>query len=177
MVTGGWASALGNMRPGMRWIGDGRLQINTYSCAPRELIGASLMFVPVTPSKGWVSYDASHRYTVVFPCSGVLAEADEASTLDTLGALLGHARAVVLVLLDSPKSTTQLVAFTGQSLGSVGRHLKILLNARLVRRRRAGRAVLYYRNRRRRRRGEGPEASVERSPSYSSETTAFSRAP
>jgi DNA-binding transcriptional ArsR family regulator len=59
--------------------------------------------------------------------------------------LLGPARAGVLVLLDTPKSTTQLVALTGQGLGSVGRHLKILLDARLVRRRRAGRSVLYYR--------------------------------
>jgi len=49
------------------------------------------------------------------------------------------------VLLESPKSTTQLVALTGQGLGSVGRHLKILLDARLVQRRRAGRSVLYYR--------------------------------
>ena len=48
-------------------------------------------------------------------------------------------------LLDTPKSTTQLVALTGQGLGSVGRHLKVLLNARLVQRRRAGRSVLYYR--------------------------------
>jgi DNA-binding transcriptional ArsR family regulator len=37
----------------------------------------------------------------------------------------------------------QLVALTGQGLGSVGRHLKVLLDARLVRRRRAGRSVLY----------------------------------
>jgi len=37
------------------------------------------------------------------------------------------------------------VALTGQGLGSVGRHLKVLLDARLVQRRRAGRSVLYYR--------------------------------
>jgi len=49
------------------------------------------------------------------------------------------------VLLDAPKSTTQLVALTGQPLGSVGRHLKILLDAGLLERRRAGRSVLYYR--------------------------------
>jgi DNA-binding transcriptional ArsR family regulator len=42
-------------------------------------------------------------------------------------------------------STTQLVSATGFTLGAVGNHLKILLNAQLVRRRRAGRSVLYYR--------------------------------
>ncbi|MFL6051894.1 MAG: ArsR family transcriptional regulator [Actinoallomurus sp.] len=70
---------------------------------------------------------------------------DPAPVPDALGALLGPARARVLVLLDTPKSTTQLVALTGQGLGSVGRHLKILLAARLIRRRRAGRSVLYDR--------------------------------
>jgi DNA-binding transcriptional ArsR family regulator len=34
---------------------------------------------------------------------------------------------------------------TGQGLGSVGRHLQVLLDARLVLRRRAGRSVLYSR--------------------------------
>ncbi|HUY45245.1 MAG TPA: hypothetical protein VMV92_05920 [Streptosporangiaceae bacterium] len=37
------------------------------------------------------------------------------------------------------------VVLTGQRLGSVGRHLKVLLDARLVQRRRAGRSVLYCR--------------------------------
>ena len=37
------------------------------------------------------------------------------------------------------------MALTGQRLGSVGRHLKVLLDARLIQRRRAGRSVLYYR--------------------------------
>ncbi|MEV4461098.1 winged helix-turn-helix domain-containing protein [Microbispora sp. NPDC049633] len=64
---------------------------------------------------------------------------------EALGRLLGPARARVLVLLAAPKSTTHLVALTHQGLGSVGRHLKVLLDAGLVRRRRAGRSVLYYR--------------------------------
>jgi DNA-binding transcriptional ArsR family regulator len=104
-----------------------------------------LLFIPVTPTRGWVSWDMPHRYAVMYPCAGVLAEADRVVAPETLGALLGPARAGVLVLLDTPKSTTQLVALTGQGLGSVGRHLKILFDARLVQRRRAGRSMLYYR--------------------------------
>ncbi len=145
LSQGGWAAALADMRPGMRWLGEGRLQINAHDYPPREISGAQLLFVPVTPRQGWVSWDAPHRFAVMYPCSGVLADADRAAVPETLGALLGPARAGVLVLLDTPKSTTQLVALTGQGLGSVGRHLKILLDARLVRRRRAGRSVLYYR--------------------------------
>jgi DNA-binding transcriptional ArsR family regulator len=129
----------------MRWLGEGRLQINAHDYPPRKIAGAQLLFVPVTPRRGWVSWDIPHRYAVVYPCSGVLAQAEPASVPEALGMLLGPARAGVLVLLDTPKSTTQLVALTGQGLGSVGRHLKVLLDARLVQRRRAGRSVLYYR--------------------------------
>lgn len=38
-----------------------------------------------------------------------------------------------------------LAALTGQRLGSVGRHLKVLRDARLLQRRRTGTSVLYYR--------------------------------
>jgi DNA-binding transcriptional ArsR family regulator len=145
LSQGGWAAALADMRPGMRWLGEGRLQINAHNYPPRKIAGAQLLFVPVTPGQGWVSWDLPHRYAVMYPCSGVLAQADPAPVPEALGALLGPARAGVLVLLETPKSTTQLVALTGQGLGSVGRHLKILLDARLVQRRRAGRSVLYYR--------------------------------
>jgi DNA-binding transcriptional ArsR family regulator len=144
LSQGGWAAAFEAMRPGMRWLGEGRLQVNPRDYPPRDLTGARLLFVPVTPGAGWVCWGTG-RYAVVYPCSGVLAERDPAPVPDGLGALLGPARARVLVLLDSPKSTTQLVALTGQGLGSVGRHLKVLLDARLAQRRRAGRAVLYYR--------------------------------
>jgi DNA-binding transcriptional ArsR family regulator len=142
---GGWAAALAGLRPGMRWLGDSRLQINAHDYPPLELSGAQLLFIPVTPGQGWASWDAPHRYAVAYPCSGVLAEVGQARVPGTLAALLGPGRAGVLVRLDAPKSTTQLVALTGLGLGSVGRHLKVLLDAGLVQRRRSGRSVLYYR--------------------------------
>ncbi|GAA1235785.1 winged helix-turn-helix domain-containing protein [Kitasatospora nipponensis] len=154
LSRGGWAAALNDLRPNTRWLGDGRLRINAHDYPDRELPGVQLMFVPVTPKKGWVSWEtppvageqrAEHRYAMVYPCAGALAEAGRTAAPEALGRLLGTARAGVLVLLDSPKSTTQLVALTGQPLGSVGRHLKVLLDARLVQRRRAGRSVLYFR--------------------------------
>jgi DNA-binding transcriptional ArsR family regulator len=145
LSQGGWAAALGGMRPGMRWLGEGRLQVNTYNYPPRKIAGAQLLFVPVTSGQAWAAWDIPQRYALVYPCSGVLAEAEPALVPEALGALLGPGRAGVLVLLETPKSTTQLVALTGQALGSVGRHLKVLLDARLVQRRRAGRSVLYYR--------------------------------
>jgi len=145
LSRGGWAAALDALRPGMRWLGENRLQVNRHEYPPREISGAQLFFVPVTPKAGWVSWEEPHRYAVVYPCAGVLADVRTEAVPESLGALLGPARAGVLVLLDSPMSTTQLTAVTGQALGSVGRHLRVLLDARLVERRRAGRSVLYSR--------------------------------
>lgn len=113
---------------------------------PKRLSGVRLLFVPVTQRSGWVSWDdGAQRYAVVYPCSGTLADADRTPVPDSLSRLLGPGRASVLVLLAGPKSTTHLVALTGQALGSVGRHLKILLDAGLADRRRSGRSVLYFR--------------------------------
>ncbi|WP_405536857.1 winged helix-turn-helix domain-containing protein [Streptomyces sp. NBC_00075] len=142
----GWAAVLDALRPGTRWLGGDRLQINLYANPPREIAGAELVFVPVTPKAGWVAWEEPERYAVIYPCAGALAEHRDGRTAPAaLGALLGPTRAAVLVLLDSPLSTTQLTALTGQALGSVGRHLRVLLDAGLVERRRAGRSVLYSR--------------------------------
>ncbi|CAM5472931.1 ArsR/SmtB family transcription factor [Streptomyces aurantiogriseus] len=144
---GGWAAVLDSLRPGTRWLGESRFQVNLHEYPPREISGAELLFVPVTPRTGWVSWEGRERYAVVYPCTGALAEDHrERAVPAALHALLGPARAAVLVLLGGgPLSTTQLVALTGQGLGSVGRHLRVLLDAGLVERRRAGRSVLYSR--------------------------------
>ncbi|WP_030691429.1 ArsR family transcriptional regulator [Streptomyces globisporus] len=144
LSRGGWAAALDELCPGKtRWLGDGRLQVNTRDYPPRSVDDGRLLFVPVTPATGWVSWEGTERYAIVYPCAGVLADAAGPAVPEALGALLGTARAGVLVRLGSPLSTSQLVALTGQGLGSVGRHLKVLLDAGLVRRGRAGRSVLY----------------------------------
>ncbi|PZT69275.1 transcriptional regulator [Streptomyces sp. SW4] len=144
---GGWAAVLDALRPGTRWLGGNRLQINLLANPPREISGAELVLVPVTPQRhGWVSWEEAERYAVVYPCAGVLADGGGRDAVPAgLGALLGPARAAVLVLLGAPMSTSQLVAVTGQGLGSVGRHLRVLRDAGLVERRRAGRSVLYSR--------------------------------
>ncbi|MEU4926531.1 ArsR family transcriptional regulator [Streptomyces yokosukanensis] len=144
---GGWVSVLDALRPGRtRWLGANRLQINLHEYPPREISGAELVFVPVTVQRtGWVAWEDGVRYAAVYPCAGALAHPADRAVPSALGALLGPARATVLVLLDSPLSTTQLTAVTGQTLGSVGRHLKVLREAGLVERRRAGRSVLYTR--------------------------------
>ncbi|MFF1407138.1 ArsR/SmtB family transcription factor [Streptomyces sp. NPDC058294] len=136
---GGWAAVPDSLRPGMtRWLGDSRFQVNLNAYPPREIAaGAELLFMPVTPKTSCISWEGRERYAVVCPCLGVLADNHRRRPVPAgLGALMGTARAL---------STTQLVAVTGQDLGSVGRHLRVLLDAGLVERQRAGRSVLYVR--------------------------------
>lgn len=145
---GGWAAVLGGLRPGTSWEGGGHLRINAADRPPRDISGSSLAFVPVTHDARWVGWarrGGRWRYAIVYPCSGALADTGASRAPRALERLLGAGRADVLVLLESPMSTTQLVALTGQALGSVGRHLKVLREAHLVQRRRAGHSVLYYR--------------------------------
>lgn len=108
LSQGGWAAALDALRPGTRWLGDNRLQVNAHEYPPREISGAQLFFVPVTPQRiGWVSWEEPHRYAVVYPCAGTPAGGpDGAAVPANLGPLLGPARAAVLVLLDSSMATS-----------------------------------------------------------------------
>ncbi len=148
LSTDGWAAALVGMRPGLQWLGDGRLRINAYDNPVRDLVDAELMFIPTTtPGRGWVCWEEPARYAVTYPCAGALADTGGGGHPEALGRLLGPARASILTQLDVPLSTSQLVALTGFGLGSVGGHLRILLDAGLVRRTRSGRSVLYYRTR------------------------------
>jgi DNA-binding transcriptional ArsR family regulator len=147
LATQGWAAALDGLRPGTRWLGDGRLQINSYDNPPRDITDAELMFIPCTTRRGWVSWDEPDRYAIVYPCTGALADVGAVKPPDALARLIGANRGAVLMALVEPRSTSQLVALTGYGLGSVGGHLKILLDADLVARRRSGRSVLYYRTR------------------------------
>ncbi|GAA2539368.1 hypothetical protein GCM10010295_24400 [Streptomyces intermedius] len=84
----------------MRWLGEDRLQINSRPYPPREIQGTDLLLVPVTPRRGWLTWDEPHQYAVVYPCDGVRAA----------GRTARAARAEVLLLLGSPGSATHLVA-------------------------------------------------------------------
>jgi DNA-binding transcriptional ArsR family regulator len=148
LSLGGWQAALDRMRGGMRWLGGGRLQINAFDYPPRDISGARLLFVPTTLGRGWVSWQEPHpsRYALMYRASGVLADPGAGRVAPgALGRLVGAGRARVLAELEQPKSVSQLVAITGLGLGTVGGHLRVLLEAGLVSRRRAGRSVLYMR--------------------------------
>lgn len=145
LSIGGWAAALDGLRPDMRWLGDNELRINAYDFPPQSLAGARLYYVPCTCRKGWVSWDLDGRHAIIYQCSGALAEPQGARSPMGLMRLIGGNRALVLTLLDQPRTTSQLVALTGLGLGSIGGHLAVLHDSGLVIRRRAGRSVVYLR--------------------------------
>ena len=78
--------------------------------------------------------------------SGALADIGSARAgADGVARLIGPSRARILRLLGQPRSTTQLAALTSLPPGAVSGHLRVLLEAGAVLRRRAGREVLYWR--------------------------------
>ncbi len=141
----GWSGVLDDMRPGMRWLGQGELQINTNPYPPRDIRGRDLTFVAAHCRRGWVTWRQREpaRYGVVYPVTGIFADGSR-TTPGALTRLLGAARATVLIRTAEPVSTSSLVAVTGMPLSTVGGHLRVLLDAGLLQRRRSGREVLYW---------------------------------
>jgi len=141
----GWAGVVHGLAPGTEWLGDGLLQINDYDWPSRDLADATDLFlVPVHAAGSWVAWTQPLRYALVYPVTGAMAPVS-GSAAHGLARLVGRNRAALLAELDAPRSTSQLAALTGLPLGSVGNHLRVLLEAGVVLRRRSGREVLYWR--------------------------------
>jgi DNA-binding transcriptional ArsR family regulator len=86
--------------------------------------------------------------TLMYPARGLgmLWRPESEAPPDALAKLVGQSRAALLVALDSPRSTTELAALLGISLGAVSQHLAILREAGLVCGHRVARMVLYMRS-------------------------------
>jgi len=108
------------------------------------LADAQLLLVPCTLDSGWLCIDPPRAYAVVYPARGT-AQAQESAVPGGIDRLIGGNRAAVLRALESPASTSQLVAVLGLGLGTVGDHLAVLRDAGAVGRTRTGRSVLYHR--------------------------------
>ncbi len=143
LSTEGWSGVLRGLAPGVRWLGDGLLQVNEGCFPPRDIRGCDLLFLAAHSHGSSVQWRLPDRYALVYPVSGG-SVAGPAPVPDALARLLGASRARVLLQTRLPVSTTALTALADLPLGSVGGHLRILLDAGLLERRRAGRQVLYW---------------------------------
>lgn len=114
----------------------------------RHLDGRGLVLVPsvfawpdlyVKTSQPWLP-------VIRYPVRGVATLYDSSpSCAPDLAAVLGHTRARLLSLLETPGTTDELARHTGLAAGGISAHLSRLLAADLVSAHRIGRAVLYAR--------------------------------
>ena len=145
LARSGWEAVLPDLGRDRAWLGGGRLRINVFDNPTRDLGDAhELSFIPHHGAESHVGWELPSRYALYYPVTGVLAERDTGHDAAT-ARLIGGNRARLLAALADPASTSGLVALTGLPLGSVGRHLRVMLDAGLVQRRRSGREVLYWR--------------------------------
>jgi len=138
----GWSGVLRGLGPDVRWLGDGRIQVNRWDYPVTDVRGRDLMFIAAHTNRVNVSWRKPDRFALTYPVTGIFASS-EAPT-EPLVQLLGRNRARILVEAAEPVSTTVLVATTGLSLATVSDHLRVLTDAGLLERRRSGRSVLYW---------------------------------
>lgn len=116
---------------------------------PRQTAGPGLLLIP----SAFTGPGLRTRTTppdppqLVYPARGIgsLWETRHVTRTDTLAAVLGRSRALLLTELETPASTTQLAQRTGLSPAGVSQYLTALRNAGLVSAHRVGRSVLYAR--------------------------------
>jgi DNA-binding transcriptional ArsR family regulator len=138
----GWAGVLRGLGPDIRWLGDGRIQVNRADFPPTDVRGHDLMFIATHSLRSSVTWRLPGQFAITYPVTGIFAAAQPLA--EPLVRLLGRNRARILVEAAAPISTTALVATTGLSLASVADHLRVLSDAGLLHRRRSGRQVLYW---------------------------------
>ena len=138
----GWSGVLRGLGPDVRWLGDGRIQVNRWDYPPTDVRGRDLMFIAAHTNRVNVSWRLPDRFALTYPVTGIFAGTETPG--EPLVELLGRNRARILVEAAEPVSTTLLVATTGLSLATVSDHLRVLTGAGLLERRRSGRSVLYW---------------------------------
>ncbi len=160
LTSRGWATALGDLHPELSWE-QGRIVLRRMpGYEDAALGGRGLLFVPsvfVWPKLA-LGLDPPWPPSLIYPARGVAALWEQPGRArgggsrgggsragTALDRLLGPSRAAILIALEEPASTTQLVATLGQSLGGIGDHLAVLREAGLVSGARSGRSVLYRR--------------------------------
>ena len=159
LTSRGWAAALGDLHPDLSWE-QGRIVLSRMPGGDAALGGRGLLFVPsvfIWPKLA-LGLDPPWPPALIYPARGVAALWERSGRARSgraqlggprpgtaLDRLLGPSRAAILIALEEPASTTQLVAALGQSLGGIGDHLAVLREAGLISRARSGRSVLYRR--------------------------------
>lgn len=147
LANRGLRAMLADVHPDIRWR-DGAVEVDALPDAELELGGRGLVLMPsafMWPTVVAIA-DPPWQPTIVYPARGV-AElwAAPVSPPQALERLLGRSRALLLVSLDEPVSTTALAARFQRSASGVSAHLAALRDAGLVGSTRYGHEVRYRR--------------------------------
>ncbi|WP_408022587.1 ArsR/SmtB family transcription factor [Streptacidiphilus albus] len=145
----GTGHLLNDLHTSVSWDGNALRMSGRKQPLTRQAAGTGLLLIP----SAFTGPGLRTRTTLpdppqlVYPARGVgpLWQARPAVRADTLSAVLGRSRALLLTELETPASTTQLAHRTGLSTAGVSQYLVALRNAGLVSAHRAGRSVLYAR--------------------------------
>ena len=149
LVTRGLRGVLDGLHPAIRWA-HGAVEINDSRSADVALAGRGLVLMPSAYAWPVVAaiVDGPWQPTLVYPARGVAELWAIASPPPrALTRLLGQTRAVLLVALQQPASTTALARRLGRSTSGVSGHLLALRDAGLVVPSRHGHEVRYARTR------------------------------
>jgi DNA-binding transcriptional ArsR family regulator len=140
---------LNDLHTSLNWDGNALRMARRKQPLTRTTAGTGLLLIP----SAFTGPGLRTRTTppdppqLAYPARGVgsLWTARPVTRTDTLSAVLGRSRTLLLTELETPASTTQLARRTGLSAAGVSQYLTALRNAGLVSAHRAGRSVLYAR--------------------------------
>ncbi|PPL14453.1 ArsR/SmtB family transcription factor [Microterricola pindariensis] len=111
--------------------------------------GAGLTLVPTMfTNRASAPIDPTEPPTMFYPArgQGAMWEAERAANPAALAAIVGEARARLLIALGEPCSSTELGIRFGVSTSAVNQHLRVLREAGLLTSTRYGHSVLYLRS-------------------------------
>ncbi|MFD6567186.1 ArsR family transcriptional regulator [Micromonospora profundi] len=146
LAEGGAGRFFEQLNPNLRWLGDRVVSDDPFE-RDFDLRGRGLTLNPTVFTERRVLWNLLEDSlpAAAYPARavGTLWEATPSPPGDSLARVVGPGRAVLLHLLDTATTTTDLARLTGMSAGNVSQHLAALHAAGLVHRVRQGRHVLY----------------------------------
>lgn len=149
IATAGIAGMSAGLHPKVSW-GDGAVRVSLRRHSERvDCRGGGLVLVPSVMSS-WgcmVLTEPPAQPTLFYPARGVTAgwARDAHDVADALGALLGPARASILLAAGSARTTSQVATDAGIAASTASHHLTVLRDAGLVSSERAGARMLHLR--------------------------------
>lgn len=136
IATAGIAGMAADLHPKVSW-GDGAVRVSLRRHSEQvDCRGSGLMLVPSVMSS-WgcmVLTEPPAQPTLYYPARGVTAgwARDATETTTALGALLGPARAEILLQAGQARTTSQVARDTGIAASTASHHLTVLRDAGLI---------------------------------------------